>query len=263
MVKCKDTLENFHMDLQDAIQKIEERGDFNRFIEVKPIFEQRLGELKPNDHAERGLCYYYLLVAYLKGKLVHETEECMHFYRKMGKAFSLQEREYLKGSQKYAWSEVVDFYRLMERCYGSLEFLYLQHDFSERHLEAYRRKMTYRKDAAFFKRHYLRFFEYKFLEVTAFYGTSIWRWSLTTLAFSVIIAFAHMLADLTLPVELRTVQNPSAWFDYFYLSIITITTVGFGDITPVSTIGKILTMTEAFLGFVMLSIFVSLITKKP
>ena len=250
------------MKFQEAIQKIEERGDFNRFIEVKSIFEERLAQLKPNDHAERGLCYYYLLVAYLKGKLVHETEECVHFFRKMDKAFAQQANEYLYGSHKYAWSEVVDFYRLMERCYGSLEFLYLQHDFSDRHLETYRRKMGYRKDAAFFKRNYVRFFEYKFLEVTAYYGTSIWRWSLTTLVFSILVAFGHMFIDSNLPLELRTIPDPVHWFDYFYFSVVTITTVGFGDITPVSTIAKILTMTEAFFGFVMLSIFVGLITKK-
>ena len=75
------------MDFQDAIRKIEERGDFNRYAELKPIFEKRLEELKPGDHTERGLCYYYLLVSYLKAHLVHETEESIEYYEKMDKAF--------------------------------------------------------------------------------------------------------------------------------------------------------------------------------
>jgi hypothetical protein len=250
------------MDFQDAIRKIEERGDFNRFAEVKPIFENRLAELKPGDHTERGLCYYYLLVSYLKAHLVHETQESIEFYDKMEESFLKQEIIYRENHKKFSWSEIKDFFRLMERCYGSLEFLYLNHDFQTRRRLAYQQKMRFRKDAYFFNRESWRWLEYKFLEITCNYGTSLVRWATTTVLFSIIMAFAFFVNDQFVDDSLRTIVDNAHWFDYFYFSMINLTTVGFGDITPLSLTGRILSVAEAFFGFLMLGIFIGLIQKK-
>lgn len=250
------------MDFQDAIRKIEERGDFNRFAEVKSVFEERLTELKDGDYTERGLCYYYLLVSYLKAHLVHETEESIEFYDKMEEAFLKQEEIYRKEHKKFSWSEISDFFRLMERCYSSLEFLYLNHDFQTRKRLAYQRKMRFRKDGHFFNRDAWRWFEYKFLEITCNYGTSLTRWATTTIAFSIVMAFAHFVNDQFVDQALRTIPDNAHWFDYFYFSMINLTTVGFGDIVPISISGKILSVSESFFGFLMLGIFIGLIQKK-
>lgn len=250
------------MDFQDAIRKIEERGDFNRFAEVKPIFENRLEELKDGDHTERGLCYYYLLVSYLKAHLVHETEESMEFYEKMEEAFLKQEATYKKEHKKFSWSEIKDFFRLMERCYGSLEFLYLNHDFQNRKRLSYQRKMRFRKDAYLFNKEAWRWTEYKFLEITSNYGTSLSRWASTTFFFAVVMAFAYFVNDLFVDDALKTIPDVAHWFDYFYFSMINLTTVGFGDITPISISAKILSVIESFFGFLMLGIFIGLIQKK-
>ncbi len=250
------------MDFQEAIRKIEERGDFNRYAEVKPIFENRLEELKSGDYTERGLCYYYLLVSYMKAHLVHETQEAIDYYDKMEDAFLKQEEVYRLEHKKFSWSEIKDFFRLMERCYGSLEFLYLKHDFQARRRSAYERKMRFRKDAYFFNKEFWHWIEYKFLEITCNYGTSLIRWATTTVAFSVIMALAFFIADQFLDEALRTIPDNAHWFDYFYYSMINLTTVGFGDITPVSLVPKILSIFEAFFGFLMLGIFIGLIQKK-
>jgi len=43
----------------------------------------------------------------------------------------------------------------------------------------------------------------------------------------------------------------------FYLSAITITTLGFGDIVPISTVSRILVSIEAFLGIILIGLFLN------
>ncbi|MBU0981897.1 potassium channel family protein [Patescibacteria group bacterium] len=250
------------MDFQDAIQKIEERGDFNRYAEVKPAFEKRLEELRPGDHTERGICYYYLLISYLKASLVHETEESMEYYKKMDEAFLKQRDVYNEDKEKVYSSELADFYRLMERCYGSLELLYKKKHFLQSKEDAFRRKMQFRSCDFYEHKKIGKWLEYKFLEITSNYGTSLTRWALTVLAFSLVMSLGYFLLDLTVAESLRTIPATGHWFDYIYYAMITLTTVGYGDIVPIMFAAKALAVTESFFGFLMLGIFIGLIQKK-
>ncbi len=76
------------------------------------------------------------------------------------------------------------------------------------------------------------------------------------------MALAYAGADLLVEPAMRTVPTGSHWFDYFYLSVVTLTTVGFGDIVAVSVLGKILVIFEAFFGFLMLGIFINMLQKR-
>ena len=251
------------MDFQEAIRKIEERGDFNRYAEVKPAFEEQLKTLKPNDHTERGLCYYYLLVSYLKAQLVHETEESIEYFEQMDKEFLEQAKFYTAHKQKFTKGEIRDFYRLMERCYNSLEFLYQRHDFKARRALAYDRKMRFRKSTFLFNGEYASYAEYEFLEITCRYGTSITRWALTVLAFMLFAALSYMIIDtFFVAASQRMIPEGANLFDYFYFSIIILTTVGLGDIVPMSIEGKMMVAGEAFFGFIMLGVFMGMMQKK-
>jgi len=248
------------MDFQAAIRKIEERGDFNRYAEMKPIFEEQLTNLKRDDHTKRGLCYYYLLVSYLKAQLVHETEESKDYYEAMDKAFLKQEETYRAHGEKFSPEEIQDFYRLMERCYNSLEFLYQKHAFKARRTEAFEQKMRFRKNSFWFNKEFGAWLEYQFLNITCRYGTSIFRWALTTVTFIFLMSLAYMLSDAY--TETPMISTDAHWFDYFYYSVIVLTTVGLGDIFPVTLIGTILTAVEAFFGFLMIGVFIGMIQKK-
>jgi Ion channel len=51
--------------------------------------------------------------------------------------------------------------------------------------------------------------------------------------------------------------NAKIQFDYIYFSFIALSTIGFGDIYPISVLSKILVSIEGFLSFVLFGIFVS------
>lgn len=249
------------MDFQEAIRKIEERGDFNRYAEMKPVFVDQLEKLKKGDHTERGLCYYYLLVSYLKAQLVHETEEAIDYYEEMDAEFQEQEGIYLSHVENFSSGEIQDFYSLMERCYNSLEFLYQRHSFKWRENIALEQKMRFRKNLFFFNKNWLNWAEYKLLEVTCQYGNSLLRWAITTFVVTVIFATIYLFAD-SISSDQQFFAGDGHWYDYFYFSIIVTTTVGLGDIYPVTVLGKVLVSMEAFSGFMMLGIFMGLVQKK-
>lgn len=249
------------MDFQEAIRRIEERGDYNRYAEVKPVFEEELKKLPEDSYAERAVCFYYLLASYLKAQLVHETQESIEFYKKMDAAFLAQEKFYKKHSKGISSAEIEDFYELVERCYGALEFLYERHHFIIRRNEAYEQKMGFRKNAYRYKKQIPRYLEYKLLELTSRYGISLGRWAISTLVFTFIFAVVYYAIDFFQPV--RMVQEGTGnLFDYFYFSMVATTTLGLGDIVPISLLGKALVALQGFAGFLMLGVFVGMLQRK-
>ncbi|MCI5130646.1 MAG: two pore domain potassium channel family protein [Candidatus Electrothrix sp. EH2] len=50
-------------------------------------------------------------------------------------------------------------------------------------------------------------------------------------------------------------SKPMGGLDSFYFSVVTITTLGYGDFLPISGLGKFIAASEAFLGVVLLGVF--------
>ena len=50
---------------------------------------------------------------------------------------------------------------------------------------------------------------------------------------------------------------PDGWQNSIYLSVVTITTLGFGDITPSTELGKLVVSSEPFFGVVLLGLFLN------
>ena len=70
-------------------------------------------------------------------------------------------------------------------------------------------------------------------------------------------AVLYMIALTFDPDAITNMQRATAGFDCYYYSFTTLTTLGYGDFTPVSNYAKILAILEAIAGPVYLAIFVA------
>lgn len=95
----------------------------------------------------------------------------------------------------------------------------------------------------------------EFLRITSDYGRSLLRWSVWTLG--VIIGFG-----LVFSLWPDTVKGSSGGLDGIYFSVVTFTTLGFGDIYPVTVLGKVLVMAEVVVGYIMGGVFIAILTRR-
>ena len=228
------------MDVQSAIHIIDESPDYDEFSKLKKIFKDRLEELKETDFTERAVCNYYLLRIVLRSRLMYETQECRDYFSEMNKEFKKQLKKYKKDRKKFPATEIDDFFRLLERSYSSLEIIFRQKDFVEEELKSYEYKMHYRRDKFWFQNKFWSWFEYKFLGATSLYGNSFIRWGFTAFFFALGMSGVYALLDLSqIDESLRIVAAGNHWYDYIYFSIVTLTSLGFGDMVPHTILGKV------------------------
>ncbi len=251
------------MDLQSAIHLIEESPQYGQFEKIKKVFNDRLRELKETDFTERGICYYYLLRIVLLSHLMYVTEECHDYFAKMREEFAKQVAKYKRDGKKFPPSEVNDFFHLLERSYGSLEVIFRRKNFVDEMKQSSELKMKARKAHFWHQNKFWKWFEYEFLELTSNYGESFLRWGLTSVIFALAMGLLFYLVDISYPHPGKMIVPAGEhWYNYFYFSIATLTSLGFGDYLPHNFWGKLLASIEVFFGFTMLGIFISLIQKR-
>ncbi|MBI2083589.1 MAG: two pore domain potassium channel family protein [Deltaproteobacteria bacterium] len=76
------------------------------------------------------------------------------------------------------------------------------------------------------------------------------RWHFVAILFSlvdVLLIYAFSYYFLNTRYEVLNLRSDS-FFDHFYYSMLTLMTVGYGDIVPVTALGKFLAMSEVFVG---------------
>ena len=101
------------------------------------------------------------------------------------------------------------------------------------------------------------------------FGLRLWGWidygraMLRTAGFAVLFAIAFGFAYLLWPGMLHhEAHTPENWFRPFYYSIVTYTTLGFGDVTPQTLAGQIVVTIEVILGYVTLGLLISILGNK-
>lgn len=90
-------------------------------------------------------------------------------------------------------------------------------------------------------------------------GQSFSRWLLVSAVISFIYGLLFNFFDSSFLISSGRGLTP---FSYFYFSIVTFTTLGYGDITPKDILGEILISTEVILGYIMLGGLLSIFSEK-
>lgn len=100
-------------------------------------------------------------------------------------------------------------------------------------------------------------------EFTCDCGRSIWRWLLACAVvvggFGLLFLFANVIRC---PLVAVSGRYGATWFTHFYFSVVTFSTLGFGDVTPCNWLGEIAVMAEVFLGYLALGGAISIFATK-
>lgn len=100
---------------------------------------------------------------------------------------------------------------------------------------------------------------YKLWKLTSDCGRSISR--VVGISACLALTFGFLYSQHIVPlIDVKGTEN--SWFAPFYYSIVTFTTLGFGDITPLNLAGQFAVVTEVILGYIALGILVSILANK-
>lgn len=91
-------------------------------------------------------------------------------------------------------------------------------------------------------------------KVSCDYGRSFLRFSLWTMGIVLFFALFYTL----IPGSTTT----TSFFDNLYFSVITFTTLGYGDIQPISLLAKAMVCIQVMTGYLMLGLLVAIISKR-
>jgi uncharacterized protein YjbI with pentapeptide repeats len=86
-------------------------------------------------------------------------------------------------------------------------------------------------------------------------GRSMLRWCLWTVLLIFIFGFTYMIVGVDYG------EHPT-WLSPFYYSVVTLTTLGYGDVVPASFWAQIVAMVEVVTGYIMLGGLLSIFTNK-
>jgi uncharacterized protein YjbI with pentapeptide repeats len=85
-------------------------------------------------------------------------------------------------------------------------------------------------------------------KITSDCGRSFWRWTITMIVIWISFGILYCL----IPINIGGGTRQTTFFTPFYFSMVILTTLGFGDVTPTNFIGEMLVAVEVILGYFML-----------
>lgn len=266
-----DTIPN---GLERAIRIIQERNDVKRYDPAKNILRRKIKHLLrvPADlinYEELGICYYYDLRIQLKTFLHEETDENVKTCEAMLDSFTRHELNLLaslrvlpKKSPEHTQKsrELKEFYKQTERYYFALQNIYHDKHFLGAEKKIYGERMGIKQRHFFADRQFLRWLEFALFKVTSDYGRSFVRWGFVGMAFA--FGFATIYFFMGAEHFFHENHTQHQLIDYLYFSVVTFTTLGYGDIVPATAISKVVVTVEVLSGYIMLGLFISLIQRR-
>jgi Ion channel len=94
-------------------------------------------------------------------------------------------------------------------------------------------------------------------QITSNYGESLGRWAATCLLVIMTFAMAYGIFDIV--ASTGTSSRSLRMFDYVYFSVITFTTLGYGDLHPIGIFGQAMACLEVLAGFIMFGVLLSFV----
>ncbi len=91
------------------------------------------------------------------------------------------------------------------------------------------------------------------------YGRSMFRVAAFATSLTIVFGFVYYANGGLLHYERHT---PDWWYTPFYYSIVTYTTLGFGDVTPRTPAGQVVVTAEVICGYLTLGLLVSVVASK-
>ena len=251
------------MDFTEAIYYIQGHHEKKHLKLAEECIVNHLRTLEENNFEEIAISNYFLLSAKLQYGLAFETREEKKIYEAMINNFQKRkkelERNYRKEKTGFAKNQLFSFLNMIEGYFSHLHFMYDRHDFFEAVDRMHKEKMDLRFDRFWYERRFFKWSIYLAMRLSSMYGTSFFRWGGTVIMTVFIFGMLFIISD----PHLEIVKDKGRHLvDYFYFSAVTMTTLGYGDITPLTVPQKIIAALEAIVGYIQLGILLILLQRK-
>ncbi|MCL6480033.1 MAG: potassium channel family protein [Peptococcaceae bacterium] len=95
-----------------------------------------------------------------------------------------------------------------------------------------------------------------------FYAYALKKAIIVALSTPVIYAFLYRLLVCTDPRSFYGISSEDGFIDFLYFSVTSFTTTGYGDIYPLTIVGKLLVFSEITAGIVLIGLIIYCNTKR-
>jgi hypothetical protein len=275
----------------EVIKLLEKKSlDEETLLAIENFLHLHIKNLSPHSYEDKGFSFYLLIKTLLLKNPLLETKEIIIYFTQCKENFRMKRHQVLKeaSASKEKQLHALAFLKTVRKYFQILEKEFDRLHFRDLSKIAYITHMYYQERIFRQEKKYLAFTGYSLWSMMSQYGTNFIRWGVTNIVFLFffsilfflngereLVAFNAENELLFSPITTEEIAgytkhpmlfsyspqniNPA---NYMYFTVVSITTLGYGDIVPITVSEKILTGFVVLFGYSMLGIFISLIGKK-
>lgn len=240
-----------------------------RILDAEKTFLEGLPKIHKDDHEKRSEYYYYLLVLLLKRHITFENPLARNYFERLYSNLYKTEDAYRillhscedVRQRKLVTMQMKAFYKIVDRYCLTLITAYERKGFMDAKERAYLARLNFSIGRFALERKWSKWTILCFFRFTTNFGTSVGRLTLFLLSVISFFALLYGLSDLLSPNHVM-IPATGHWFDYVYFSTITLTSLGYGDIVPITVFQKLIVCSEILLGYTILGLIIHLVSKK-